>query len=459
MSNIQHTKNYLIGSIATKALGFISIPFFTHYLSVKEYGIMSLYTTILSFLTTTLGLGVLGSFKRYYFEKDNDFGAFLFSNLIFLFFYIFLITSIYFYFLQDISTYLNIPISVMQYAIFVAILLLIIRIKLDFLQIREKSKKNVLFEFIQTALSIVFSVGFILILSNDKYMGKIYGDLIALGLLAIYSIYKLSKIIQFKFYTKYIKYALTFGLPVLPSMYASFGLAFADRLMINSMTNTSDVGLYSFGFTIAMLVQVVVLSIGKSWQPLFYKSLAKKDYKILDNTFLLNAKIVFTFSLMIIFFIHELIYILATKAYLESENIILYLVFGFNFFFLYSIYGQYTSYAKKTYWDSIITLSSVVINIGLNYWLIPIYGFVVSAITTIISYMWMFGSFYIVSKYILKFRVINISLVYKVIVYYLIFIAIFLLFKVENISYIWMLIIKLFLMVIFIFILFIIIYI
>jgi len=72
-------------------------------------------------------------------------------------------------------------------------------------------------------------------------------------------------------------------------MFASFGLAFADRLMINSMTNVSDVGLYSFAFTIAMLLQVVILSIGKSWQPLFYKSLASQDYKVLDNTFLLNS--------------------------------------------------------------------------------------------------------------------------------------------------------------------------
>ena len=317
--------------------------------------------------------------------------------------------------------------------------------KLDFLQIREKSKNNVIYEFSQSFLSISFSIGLILLLSSDKYMGKVYGDILAYGILAIYSMYKLSKVVKLDFDFKYVKYALVFGLPALPSMFASFGLAFADRLMINSMTNTSDVGLYSFGFTVAILVQVVVLSIGKSWQPLFYKSLAIKNYKILDDTFLFNAKIVFTASLLLILFIHEFIYLLATKDYLESENIILYLVFGFNFFFLYTIYGQYSSYAKKTYWDSIITLSSVALNIGLNYYYIPKYGFVASSITTIISYAWMFASFYLVSRYILKFRVVDINVVYKILLYYVIIILLFLVLKAQDISYMWLLVVKLFL--------------
>jgi O-antigen/teichoic acid export membrane protein len=70
VKNLHHTKNYLFGSIGIKALGFISVPFFTNYLSVEEFGMMSLYVAILSFLSTLLSLGVLGSFKRYYFKSS-----------------------------------------------------------------------------------------------------------------------------------------------------------------------------------------------------------------------------------------------------------------------------------------------------------------------------------------------------------------------------------------------------
>jgi len=177
--NIKDTKNYLIGSVVTKSLGFISIPFFTHYLSVEEFGVMSLYSTVLTFLTTLLGLGILGSFKRYYFEKDNNFGSFLFSNMLFLFTSSFIFSIFYFIFLANIANFIDIPTEVLKYAFFVAFLLLIIRIKLDFLQIRQHSKKNAVFEFIQTFMGITISIVFVLMLSEDKYMGKVYGDLIA----------------------------------------------------------------------------------------------------------------------------------------------------------------------------------------------------------------------------------------------------------------------------------------
>jgi O-antigen/teichoic acid export membrane protein len=441
-TNLKHTQNYLVGSVAIKALGFISIPFFTHYLSVEEYGLMSLYITVLSFLSTLFSLGVLGSFKRYYFEDNGDFGEFLYSNMIMLFVIDIIIMGILYYFIDDISILLKIPNDVLLYAMVVSVLLLIIKIKLDLLQITQRSKKNVFFEFIQNIVVLFFAIVFILYLPNNKYLGKIYADMLSYSFIALYALYQLSKIMKYKFDIKYLKYSLLFGLPVLPSMFSSFGLAFADRLMINNITNTTDVGLYSFAFMIAMLVQVIIGAVGKSWQPLFYKSLSEKNYDILDNTFLLNAKIVFSGSLFLILFSYEFIYMLSNQNYEDAQNVIIYLVIGYNFFFLYTIYGQYSSYAKKTYIDSIITFTAVFINIGLNYIFIPMYGYKASAITTIVSYATMFILFYITAKYILKYRVVSFFTPWKVYVSYIL--ALFILLVIEQFSmdYIYLLFLK-----------------
>ena len=273
---------------------------------------------------------------------------------------------------------------------------------------------------------MVFAISFMLYLDNNKFFGKIYGDMIGYGILAIYSMYKLIKIIEFKFDLKYIKYSLLFGLPVLPSMFSSFGLSFADRLMINKITDASDVGLYSFAFMIAMLLQVIISAVGKSWQPLFYKAMSNKDYKLLDNIFKINSKIEFGASLFLILFSYEFVYLLATSEYIKSLDIVLFLIIGFNFFFLYTAYGQYVSYSKKTYIDSIITITAVVLNIGLNYIYIPKYGYEASAITTIISYAFMFIMFYFNAKYFLKYRVINIFIISKIILSYFILLLVFL---------------------------------
>ena len=208
-------------------------------------------------------------------------------------------------------------------------------------------------------------------------------------------------------------------------MFSSFGLSFADRLMINKITDASDVGLYSFAFMIAMLLQVIISAVGKSWQPLFYKAMSNKDYKLLDNIFKINSKIVFGASLFLILFSYEFVYLLATSEYIKSLDIVLFLIIGFNFFFLYTAYGQYVSYSKKTYIDSIITITAVVLNIGLNYIYIPKYGYEASAITTIISYAFMFIMFYFNAKYFLKYRVINIFIISKIILSYFILLLVF----------------------------------
>ena len=84
------------------------------------------------------------------------------------------------------------------------------------------------------------------------------------------------------------------------------------------------------------------------------------------------------------------------------------------------------SYSKKTYIDSIITITAVVLNIGLNYIYIPKYGYEASAITTIISYAFMFIMFYFNAKYFLKYRVINIFIISKIILSYFILLLVFL---------------------------------
>lgn len=225
------------------------------------------------------------------------------------------------------------PKLLLRYTIFVSFLTLIIKVQLDYLQIREHSKKNVVLEFIKTFSALIAAICFVLILPDDKYMGRIYGDLLVCILLASYSLYYFSKTLKVKFKIEYLKYSLFFGLPVLPSLFSSFGLAFADRLMINNYTSTEDVGLYSFAFTVAMLTQVVVLAISKSWQPLFYKAMSKGNIDVLNKNFTQNTKLVLSASLFIILFSHEFIMLLANENYLKANHVIIYLVLGFNFFF------------------------------------------------------------------------------------------------------------------------------
>ena len=64
------------------------------------------------------------------------------------------------------------------------------------------------------------------------------------------------------------------------------------------------------------------------------------------------------------------------------------------YFYFYMIYSVYATYDKKTGIFSLITLIAGAINILLNYLFIPVCGYKVAAVTTMISYFYSFIPFH-----------------------------------------------------------------
>ena len=81
-------------------------------------------------------------------------------------------------------------------------------------------------------------------------------------------------------------------------------------------------------------------------------------------------------------------------------------VMGYVFVFLYTLYFQYASFRKRTELISLSTFIAGFLNIFLNYWLIPIFGYKVAAATTLVSFIALFLLHFANAKFILRERVI-----------------------------------------------------
>ena len=79
----------------------------------------------------------------------------------------------------------------------------------------------------------------------------------------------------------------------------------------------------------------------------------------------------------------------------DSIQILPVIILSYLFFFLYTMYVQYSFFYKKTYLVALYTLLASVINIFLNYILIPKFGYQIAAWTTVISYFLLFIFHYI----------------------------------------------------------------
>jgi O-antigen/teichoic acid export membrane protein len=130
----------------------------------------------------------------------------------------------------------------------------------------------------------------------------------------------------------------------------------------------------------------------------------------------------------------ELIKIMANEIYWESLVIIPYIFAGYYLSYMYTLEVKTEFFYKKTNLISIGTFLSAVINIALNILFIPKFGYISAAVTTTISYLFLFVFHYFITSKVIKESVYGLrfhirSLVYLVAItiYFILFTEYFIL--------------------------------
>ena len=181
-------------------------------------------------------------------------------------------------------------------------------------------------------------------------------------------------------------------------------MTYSDRVIIGQLTNMSDVGIYSLAYTVGMLLLVLHSAMSLSWEPIFMKRMNDGDLNAINSISFLYAKTVFYFGLFLILFSKPIISILAPSKYHSALDIVPIVVISYIVLFLYEQYSRFLRYYRKTYFNAIFTLIAAAVNIGLNYWLIPIYGYKVAAYTTLVSFVLLCILYYTTTRFFLKVK-------------------------------------------------------
>lgn len=432
-----HSKNYLIADFFNKALAFITIPIFTRLLLPEEYGILAIFSSIISIFTILMGMNFHGAINRKYYEKDNEFYSFLGSNIIFILIVNIIFISVCFILRNSLSSFFSIDSKLFFTAIIISSFSFFIQMELTYLQASQQSKKYARISIIRNIFITIVAIIWVYLLNESKYLGKIYAQLIVIGIISCFVIYKLIKISEFKWKNEHIKYSLYFGIPLIPHALSGFILAQFDRVIINQISGSYETGLYSFAYNVGMIMNVFVLAINKSWVPVFYENLKNNTYRKIQILAEKSSEIVFLVALGLIFFSKEIILIMADEKYFKALEIVPIIIFSAIAKYWYTLFANYAFYNKKTSLISLFTFFAGFINVCLNYLFIPKYGYISAAWTTLVSYIILFLLHYINVKWILKIEIIKIYNMLKQLICFVIVVFIFEFIKVylNNIFY------------------------
>jgi O-antigen/teichoic acid export membrane protein len=183
-----------------------------------------------------------------------------------------------------------------------------------------------------------------------------------------------------------------FGLPLVPSGLALWGIDFADRFFLLKLKNAAEVGLYSVGVRISTAILLLLIALRTAW-PAFAYSIkedeqAKRTYAfVLTYVIFVSCWVSLTLSLLAPW----LVRLLTAPPFYGGARVVPLLVFGATAFIAFNVMSIGIGRAKATQFNWVVTGAAAIVAVGLNLALIPPYGMIGAAISTLVAYTVMFA--------------------------------------------------------------------
>lgn len=388
---------YTISNIVVRGMVFLSTPIFTRLLTQKEYGDFSNISSWANIISIIATMQLYVSIVRAKYDYSEEIDKYLSSilvlgNLITLIWWGIVECNLSFFesFLDMDRIFIRI---IFIYALFAPAMQILTYKN----RIYSRYKMVICFTWVTLLLSTGGSV-ILVVLMNNHLLGRTLGNYITIVAvdiaLWIYILLK-GRCIS----PRYWKYALIFSVPLIPHELAGLLLVSSDRIIIKRLCGSEDAALYSLAYTISTIASVLLTSLNQAWQPWMYDKLEEGKTNDIYK-FSIPYTLVFAAGCIGIMLIGpEIVLIFGGKAYVEAKLVIPPVCFSIMLQFVYTLYANIEFYEKKTGWISSATLIASVVNIVLNFMMIPIFGYVAAAYTTVAGFALMVLFHYSVVKF------------------------------------------------------------
>ncbi len=376
---------YLIGDLLVKGLSVITTPIFSRVLTKQQYGDFSNFTSWESILLifVTLDLSTSISRAKYDYEKEID------SYISSITAVSTIATAVIYGIIELNAEFFTSFFSMDMFYIRLLFIYFLFEPAYEYIQVKHRMYMKYKF-FIFFSLCSAFlrtSISLILVYCmEDKYLGRVLGYMIpAIGLYIGIYIFVWVKGRKIKW--EYCKYALLIGLPLVPHTLATNLLSTSDRVMIRKMCGSEQTAIYTLSYMVAAMVTLVRQSLNKAWVPWFFDKLAMEKYDEIRKKSKEYVDLFFLLMIGAMLIAPEMVWILGGEKYYEARFLIPPVIVGLLCQFLYTLYVNIEIFQKKTFSISIGTMLATAINIVLNLLLIPKYGYMAAAYTTLIGYL------------------------------------------------------------------------
>ncbi len=385
---LSNTFIFAVGTFSSKLLTFLLMPFYTSILSTGEYGVGDLISQTVYLLIPLATVGINNSIIRFALEKNINKSGVLTTGFVTILIG-FAVMCCFAPLLNQISIFTGYTFLVYFFILFSSLHSLFS----SFLRSLGYVKLYAFDGIARTLLTILLNILFLAVFKMGVagyVLATPMADLISSVFLVFTT--KLYRHIRLRFIQKKTAIAmLKYSLPLIPTTICSWIINISDRYMITYMIDTSVSGIYAVANKIPTILLVIANIFGDAWQ---MSSVEERDprarEKFFSNVSNMYVSIAFLVGSFLTVFAKVITTMLTTPEFYSAWTYMPILNMATTFACLSNFLGSVYMVEKRSLSTFFNILVGAVLNVVLNFFLIPVYGAQGAAIATFVSYFVMF---------------------------------------------------------------------
>ncbi len=378
----------ILSTVLLRGISIFTAPLFTRLLGTSGYGVTQIYNTwvaVIAIVFTLQTQGTLVSARaEYSLEDQHKYHASAMSMSVLLFTICSLVVLC---FLDPIAELLKLN----RLLIILMLIQAFGTFGVNFLNTRNvyefKAGSNMAMSLGVTLTRFLLFLVMVLILPEKiNYYGRIGAVSATYGLIGIPAcVYILAK--GKTFYNKeYWKFCFALAIPAVFYNLSDLILGQSDKVMLHQMLGETQVGLYGAALNFGGIMFTIFVALNNSWCPFFFEDLKQGDREQVAQKARNFLELFTVLSVGFILLATEVYRIYAGQEFRESTALIPVFVTSYYLNFLCTFPVNFEYYHKKTKIVAVVTITSSLVNVGLNYLLIRQIGMAGAAVATAISH-------------------------------------------------------------------------
>lgn len=388
----KHTIIFILADVINKAIPFLILPILTKYLGASDYGILSVYNSLLSFVQVVIGFSIVGYLNLNYFKISFNDRRQLISTAISFFIILAILNIIiglffFRYILNEINTYWAVIISLTGF------LYNINNLNLSIWILEQRSIKFSIFQITETFLKVILSL-FLIISIGMNWGGRAYGILGGTLIMGISSIYILkSKGFLIASFNRDIFFDIyKFGSSLFIHQISNWLKQNVDKFLILLLLGKFATGVYAVAFQFGLVLGIFTSSINKSWVPYFYKTIDDKSKESnLIKLIILYVPFILLVAFLLSFVFKMVLQFFFQSEFLEAANYIPFLLLAYCFQGMYFMVVNYMFYFRKNRQMSFISTFTTVFQVIVMFFAIKEYGLLGAVVSFSATYFLLFS--------------------------------------------------------------------